>query len=84
MKNNLWNKQTLLTLAAMLALFAGLVAFFYLEGLAGKPIYLYAIILVAVIVLAVIVVYLYLLSKGKIQQTGQRRMFEPKIILCYD
>jgi hypothetical protein len=70
MQNNPWNKQTFLTLAGMLALFAGLVAFFYVEGLAGRPIYLFAIIIVAIIVAAVAVVYLYLLSKGKIQQTG--------------
>ncbi|HUV42865.1 MAG TPA: hypothetical protein VMY36_03090 [Patescibacteria group bacterium] len=70
MNKNLWNKQTFLTLAGMLALFAGLAAFFYYEGLAGRPIYLFAIIAVAVIVAAVAAVYLYLLSKGKIQQTG--------------
>lgn len=70
MNKSPWNKQTFLTLAGMLALLAGLVAFFLVEGLMGNSIYVYAMVVVAVIIVAVAMVYLYLLSKGKIQQTG--------------
>jgi hypothetical protein len=70
MNKNLWNKQTFLTLAGMLALLVGLVAFFLVEGLTGNSIYVYAMVAVAVIIVVIAVVYLYLLSRGKIQQKG--------------
>ena len=76
MENNIWNKKTLLTLGSMLLLLAGIVGFFLVEKNAGDHIYIYGMIAVAVIIIAIGAMYVYLLAKGKIQQTGpDYRMF---------
>lgn len=69
MDQNPWNKTTILVLAGLALLLAGLGAFYFVNGVSGSPIYTFVSIGVAALIFIIGIAYVILVAKGKIKQT---------------